>query len=127
MKTILFDGVCNLCNNTVTFVIKRDVNNAFKFASLQSDFAQEKLKGTGINDLSTIVLIDNDVIYTKSTAILKIAKELKGYEWTHVFLWIPKFIRDFCYKLIANNRYAFFGKQDSCMLPSKELLEKFVQ
>lgn len=127
MKTILFDGVCNLCNNTVTFVIKKDTNNKFKFASLQSNFAQEKLKGTGINDLSTIVLIDEDVIYTKSTAILKIAKELKGYEWTRVFLWMPKFFRDFCYKLIANNRYVLFGKQDSCMLPSKELLEKFVQ
>ncbi len=126
MKIILFDGDCNLCNNTVTFVIEKDVNNTFKFASLQSEFAKKKLKSTGVVNLSTIVLLDNNQIYTKSTAVFKVLKELKGYQWTRIFLWLPKSVRDFFYKLIAANRYRFLGKQESCMLPSKELLEKFI-
>ncbi|SED18531.1 Predicted thiol-disulfide oxidoreductase YuxK, DCC family [Tenacibaculum sp. MAR_2009_124] len=126
MKIILFDGVCNLCNATVTFIIKKDVRNEFKFASLQSDYAKEKLEGTEIKDLSTLVLIDNNCIHIKSTAVLKICKELKGYRWMKILLFIPVPIRDFFYKWIASNRYVFFGKQNSCMLPSKELLEKFL-
>ncbi|CAM1341561.1 thiol-disulfide oxidoreductase DCC family protein [Tenacibaculum amylolyticum] len=128
MKLVLFDGVCNLCNSTITFIIKRDVSNQFKFASLQSDFARESLQKIGFSNvqLSTIIFLDNEKIYTKSSAILRITKELKGYEWTKFLLLIPAPIRDFFYKIIAKNRYLLFGKQDSCMLPSKELLEKFL-
>ncbi len=127
MKIILFDGVCNLCNNTVTFIIKRDVSNEFKFASLQSTFAKEKLEGSGIDDLSTIVFFDNDKLYVKSSAVIRILRELKGYRWIGVLLLIPVGIRDFFYKWVANNRYKFFGKQDSCMLPSKDILDKFIE
>jgi len=129
MKIILFDGVCNLCNSTVQFIIKRDINNEFKFASLQSDFGQSFLEEKNMNTeiLSTIILIEGDEFYTESSAVLRIVKRLKGYYWTKFFLIVPKFIRNFVYKLVSKYRYLLFGEQVSCMIPSKELKEKFIQ
>lgn len=129
MKVILFDGVCNLCNSTVRFVINKDSKNIFKFASLQSLFGAKYIKKHNINvqNLSTIVLIENDQFYTRSTAILKIFKSLKGYKWTVIFFYIPQFIRDFFYDIISRNRFLLFGRKNSCMIPSKELLDKFIE
>ena len=128
-KIILFDGVCNLCNSSVQFVIDRDLNNRFMFASLQSDFGQEVLKKHHLNttDFDSIILLDQQKIYEKSSAALRIAKELK-FPWNllAIFLILPKFLRDIGYNYVAKNRYNWFGKQESCWLPTPELRSKFL-
>ena len=129
MKVILFDGVCNLCNSTIQFIINRDQYNEFKFASLQSKFGQAFLKERGLNDadFTTIILIDQNHYYDKSDAVLRIFKRLKGYWWMRFFLIIPRFSRDGVYSFISKNRYLLFGKQEaSCMLPTKKLISKFI-
>jgi predicted DCC family thiol-disulfide oxidoreductase YuxK len=128
-KIILFDGVCNLCNSSVNFVIKHDPKNRFKFAALQSEIGQELISKHNINTLKTdsIILIDNDRAYIKSTAALRIAKYLnKGYPLLYGFIIIPNFIRNWVYDYIAKNRYKWYGKKDSCMIPTPELKEKFL-
>lgn len=128
-KIILFDGVCNLCNNSVNFVIKRDKNNVFKFAALQSEVGLKLASQLNIDtsNLDSIVLIDRGKHYKKSTAALYIAKHLSGL-WPMLFGFIilPNFIRNGVYNYIANNRYKWFGKQDNCMIPTAELKSKFL-
>lgn len=129
-KIILFDGVCNLCNSSVQKVIENDKKNLFKFASLQSDFGQKFLKDKQLNsdEFDSIILIDGDKFYTASDAALRIGKELKGiYKISSLFLLLPKFIRDGVYKIISKNRYQWFGKQESCWVPTKELQDKFIE
>ncbi len=129
-KIILFDGICNLCNKSVQFVIEHDKHNYFKFASLQSNFGQSFLKEKKIdqNNFDSIIYIEDNKYYTKSSAALKIAKHLdKNISWLNYFIVVPKPIRDFFYSLIANNRYKLFGKQESCWLPTKELKAKFLE
>ena len=127
---ILFDGVCNLCNNTVNFIIKHDKNNKFLFASLQSDAAKEILLQFNLNKnlLNTIILVQNEQVYEYSTAVLLITKDLNGF-WKHlnVFLIIPKKLRDFVYNIIAKNRYRWFGTRSSCLIPSSELKNRFLE
>ena len=128
-KVILFDGVCNLCNNSVTFVIKKDPGNKFKFAALQSDAGKELVQKFHIDTDNTdsIVLIDGDKAYVKSTAALRIAKELKGaWPLLYGFIILPTFLRNWVYDWVARNRYRWFGKMDSCMIPTPELQEKFL-
>ncbi|WP_424963726.1 thiol-disulfide oxidoreductase DCC family protein [Ekhidna sp.] len=125
---ILFDGVCNLCNASVQFVIKRDKKKQFLFASLQSDFAEENLpkKYISSNALQSIVLKDGDHIKTKSTAALTIARRLSGlWPMLYLFIIVPKFLRDWVYDIVARNRYKWFGKKDQCMIPSPELKDRF--
>ena len=128
---VLFDGVCNLCNSSVNYILKRDPKNRFLFASLQSDAAKklllqlndEKLK----NNLDSIIFIENNKVYSKSNAILRIAKILGfPYNLAYVFIIIPKFIRNNIYDTIAANRYNWFGKKESCMIPTKEYLDRFL-
>ena len=129
-KIILFDGVCNLCNSSVQKVIKNDSKNIFKFASLQSDFGQRFLNKNQLNseEFDSIILIDGDKFYTSSDAALRIGKELKGiYKISSFLLWIPKFIRDGVYRIISKNRYRWFGKQNTCWIPTKELQDKFIE
>ena len=126
---ILFDGICNLCNGAVQFVIKRDPAAIFSFASLQSDIGQQLLKKFDLpgNELNSFVLIQQDKSYTRSTAALKVAKQLKGpIKLLYGFIIVPVFIRNFVYRIIAANRYRWFGKRDSCMLPSVDLKERFL-
>lgn len=128
-KVILFDGICNLCNGAVQKVIEKDEKNQFKFASLQSAFGQEFLKENTLNDqnLDSMILLDGDKFYTKSDAALRIGKELKGiYGLSGIFLIVPRFLRNWVYDIIAKNRYKWFGKQESCWLPSPELEAKFL-
>jgi len=116
---IFFDGVCNLCNSSIQFILKRDTNELFLFSSLQSDAAKDILLQYNLEnfDLSSIILLENGVIYQKSTAILKITKKLSGiYKYGYAFIIIPKFIRDGIYSFIAKNRYKWYGKRDACML-----------
>lgn len=127
---LLFDGVCNLCNSSVLFIIKRDKKQHFKFASIQSDVAKDILLQFYKNnsDLDSIVLIYDNKMYLKSSAILKIAKALGGlYSLGTVFWIIPKPLRDWIYDIIAKNRYRWYGKKESCMIPSKELQNRFLQ
>jgi|TARA_B110000908_G_C10266295_1_gene464303 predicted DCC family thiol-disulfide oxidoreductase YuxK len=126
---VLFDGVCNLCNSSVQYVIKHDRYNKFKFASLQSDAAKEILLQFNENnsDLNSIILIDNNKIFKKSLAVLRLLKILGGvYTLLYIFIIIPKPLRDWVYDYIAKNRYKWYGKKDSCMIPTKELKNKFI-
>ena len=127
-RIILFDGVCNLCNQSVQFIIKRDRNEKFKFASLQGDIGKRLLNQYQINNKSeSIVLIENNKYFTKSSAVLRICIHLSIF-WKlfSIFLIIPIFFRDFFYGIIAKNRYRLFGKQDSCMLPSPNIKNRFL-
>ena len=126
---ILFDGVCNFCDSTVNFVIKRDRKNLLKFAVLQSSIAKELLKGQAMqaNDLSSFIFIENKKVYSRSTAALRVCKYLNGiWPFMYGFIIIPKFIRDAVYNLIARNRYKWFGKKDACMIPTPENKERFL-
>ncbi|CAM4297638.1 thiol-disulfide oxidoreductase DCC family protein [Gillisia limnaea] len=129
-KIILFDGVCNLCNNSVNFIIEHDKKDVFRFASLQSEIGQKLTSERGIDpeELDSIVLIEPGVAYfKKSTAALEISKELSGgYSMLKYFSFLPEGLRDGVYDLIANNRYKWFGKKDSCMIPTPELKAKFL-
>lgn len=129
---ILFDGVCNLCNSSVQYILKKDKKNKFLFASLQSDAAKNILlhknnENLIKGDLNTIYLIKDNVTYSESTAILLILKQLRlPYNLLYIFIIIPKFIRNYLYKIISKNRYKWFGKKDSCMVPKNEYLDKFL-
>lgn len=116
---VLFDGVCNLCNGTVQLILKRDKKHYFKFASLQSDFAQKQLPVLKNEEKvpDSIVLLENGILYYRSTAALKIAGKLSGaWPLCRVFLLIPVFVRDAVYNFIARHRYQWFGKKNSCLL-----------
>ncbi|PHR74651.1 MAG: thiol-disulfide oxidoreductase [Lutibacter sp.] len=126
---LLFDGVCNLCNSSVQFVIKHDKKQQFLFSSLQSDAAKEILLQFGeINmNLDSIILITDAKIYSKSSAILKIAELLGGYYAVGIIFYIiPKFIRDKIYDFVAKNRYKWYGKRENCMIPNKKIKSRFL-
>jgi predicted DCC family thiol-disulfide oxidoreductase YuxK len=126
---ILFDGVCNFCNYWVNFIIDRDKDDIFKFAALQSEAGQKLLNIFNLKteDFDTFVLIDGEIYFTKSTAALKIARKLNyPVKVLYYFIFIPKFLRDLIYSLIAMNRYKIFGKRDICRLPSENEKEKFL-
>lgn len=125
---ILFDGVCNLCNGAIKFVLKNDHQNIFKFASLQSDFAQDFLKKHQLSteNFSTLILIENDQIFIKSKAVFKIAKYLPKYTWLGIFSFLPIAVSDFFYDIVSKNRLKWFGQRESCWIPTKELKERFL-
>jgi len=126
---ILFDGVCNLCNGSVQFVIKHDKAGLFTFASLQSEAGQKLLNEYQIpgTDLSSFILIQDEKAYIKSTAALLVVKQLKGVvKYLYIFRVIPTFIRDGVYNFVARNRYRWFGRNESCMIPSPELRARFL-
>ena len=126
---ILFDGVCNLCNNAVQFVLKHDKKNLFRFASLQSDSAKSLLIKYDLHadNLNSVVLIQNGKAFTKSAAALSIAKTLSGpVKILYGFIIVPPFIRNAVYTLIADNRYRWFGKKDNCMFPSPDVASRFL-
>lgn len=127
---ILFDGVCNLCNNSVQFVIKRDKKKQFYFTSLQSNAGQQLLKQYQLSPgkFDSFVLIENGKAYTRSTAALRVVKRLGGLlSFLYAFIIIPPFIRNAIYDYVARNRYKWFGKSESCMLPTPELRARFLQ
>jgi len=125
---ILFDGVCNLCDGFVQFVIRHDKNKVYTFGSLQSAKAQVILSQHKVEaNLSSVILVNNGRVYTESGAALNIIKKLNfPISLLYVFIIIPPFIRNFVYKLIAKNRYKMFGKKDSCMIPTPELKSRFI-
>ncbi|MCD9562713.1 DCC1-like thiol-disulfide oxidoreductase family protein [Tenacibaculum maritimum] len=129
-KIILFDGICNLCNNAVIKVIQYDKADAFVFASLQSDTGKFIIDKIGINtiEIDSIILYEPAISYDiKSTAILKIMNEFGGWWKVTSLLWIfPEFIRNMVYDFIAKRRYKWFGKRESCMVPNHRLKSKFL-
>jgi len=124
-RVVLFDGVCNLCNGAVQFIIRRDLHARFQFAALQSE-AAAKLLRTGPT-LDSFVLMEGDRVFTKSAAALRIARGLR-FPWPLLFIFwlIPRPLRDLVYDWVASHRYAWFGKRDSCMLPTPELRQRFL-
>lgn len=129
-KIVLFDGVCNLCNGAIQFMIERDKKNVFRYAALQSEAGQRLVKERGIDTemVDSIILIDPGVAYyTKSDAALEIGKQLKGYgTLSSILLAIPTSIRNIVYDFIARNRYKWYGKKQECMIPTPELKAKFL-
>ena len=126
---ILFDGVCNLCNGGVQFVLSHDKKELFLFSSLQSDYGQQALKERDLDtsSFSSFILIENGQTYYKSTAALRVSKKLSGLiKLLWVFIIVPRPIRDWVYSIIANNRYKWFGKQNECWLPTPDLKSRFL-
>ena len=125
---ILFDGVCNLCSRSVQFILKRDKEKIFSFASLQSNYGQDLLKqyDLPVDVFNSFILFQDGNIYTRSTAALKMFSQLKGWRWVKTFWIVPKFIRDAVYNLIAKNRYKWFGKKQECWVPTPELKARFL-
>ena len=126
---LLFDGVCNLCNGAVQFIIKRDKKAKFKFAALQSDAGQALLKEFNLptDAFESFVLIHQNKAYQQSDAALRVAKLLGGFwELFYVFIVFLRIIRDGLYWMVANSRYKLFGRTDSCMIPTPELKARFL-
>lgn len=125
-QLILFDGVCNFCNSTVNFIIKKDRKDQFRFASLQSELGQTFLNKLPTNT-DSILYVRNNQVLTKSTAALYIAQDLGyPYKLLTLFKWIPTTWRDNCYDYIAKNRYRWFGKKEQCEIPSEQNRKKFI-
>ena len=126
---LLFDGVCNLCNGFVNFVIDHDPDRYFKLAALQSDAARPHLERFDIdpNALESVVLIENGMAYHRSTAALRVARHLTGpWPLLYAFIVVPRSVRDRIYHWIAEHRYDWFGQRDQCRMPTPELKERFL-
>ena len=129
MAVILFDGVCNLCNGLVRFVIPRDPAARFRFAALQSPGAAELLREAGVTTPlpDSMVLVEDGRVYLRSDAALRVARGLR-FPWPLAYglIVLPRFIRDRVYDLVAAHRYRWFGRRDVCMLPTPELSRRFL-
>jgi predicted DCC family thiol-disulfide oxidoreductase YuxK len=130
MPIILFDGVCNFCNRTINIILKYDKQAYFQFAASQSIAAMGIMQAFKIEQIAiaSVILIDQEKVYTKTDAVIQIANRLSG--WPKLFRllkFIPKPMRDFAYDLIAKNRYALFGKKDDCMIPEPSMRHRFLQ
>ncbi len=126
---VLFDGVCSLCNGAVDFIIRHDQRGDIAFASLQSDVGRDAMVRTGHDPdaLDTMVLVDGDGFWTRSDAALRIAGHMGGSWRVALALRIvPRFVRDAVYRVVARNRYRWFGKRESCRLPTPEERERIL-
>jgi len=127
--TLLIDGQCNLCHGITRFVIKRDPEAIFQFASLQSRQGQRLLELGGLSkkDMDTFVMIESGRYYTKSTAALRTCRKFGGL-WPLLYagIMLPLFIRDRLYDFIAQRRYRWFGQQDSCLVPTADIRKRFL-
>jgi predicted DCC family thiol-disulfide oxidoreductase YuxK len=126
---IIFDGICNLCNRLVDFIIRKDKKNRFVFAANQSESGKKILAQYNLDFsiVDTIYLIENNQVYSRSTAVLKIIKQLSfPWNWLYIFIIIPRFIREPIYRLIARNRYRWFGIRTSCRVPTAEERDRFL-
>ena len=136
MKTnavVLFDGVCNFCSASVQFIVARDPDGYFRFASIQSDTGKKLMTEHGIpevpegSDPTSVILIEDGRAFDRSTAALRIARHLHNvWKLLYVFVIVPRFVRNFVYELVAKRRYRWFGKKDMCMVPTPELRERFL-
>jgi predicted DCC family thiol-disulfide oxidoreductase YuxK len=125
---VIFDGLCHFCDRTVQFILARDRRGYFRFAPSQSDIARALLTRSGLSEApGTIVLIDADGCWTRSTASLRIARAL-GFPWSifAMLLWLPSVVRDPVYALVARNRLRWFGRRDACRIPTPEEASRFI-
>lgn len=128
-RIIFFDGVCNLCNASVRFIIRHDPEKKFRFLSLQDPRAKELLPAADLpqHPRGTFVLLKDNLVFTRSDAALRVARELKGpVRFLSLLRIVPRFIRDALYDFVAKNRYRWFGKNDQCSLPSPETKDRFI-
>jgi len=126
---LLFDGVCNLCNASVQWILKHDKDGLFRFTALQSETGQALLARFDLNSehFDTVVLVYGDRAFTRSDAALEILRRLGApWSWLAVFGWVPRKLRDAVYNWIARNRYRWFGRQEQCWLPRKEWASRFL-
>lgn len=130
-KIVLFDGVCNLCNRSIQFIIRHDKKDEFRFATLQGDLGKQLVKERHIDTdtVDSIILIEPGVAYyTKSTAALKIGTSFGGaWKLLTILELIPSSLSDIVYDFVARNRYQWYGKKDACMIPTPELKAKFLE
>ena len=132
MKTInepviLFDGICNLCNRSVQFILKYDKKEIFKFTTLHSQYASELLRSYQYEKITdSVLLVDNGKLYQQSTAALMIARQLKYFWILYPLIYLPKWLRDTFYDFVAKNRYQWFGKRESCMMPDEKFRKRFL-
>ena len=130
VSVVLFDGVCNLCNGAVNFIIDRDPVAHFRFAPLQSAYARDLLSQQGIqaqHQPDSILLVEGTFIYQESTAVLRIARRLRWpWAWVYGAIILPRPVRDLVYRWIARHRYRWFGKSDACRVPTPELRSRFL-
>lgn len=129
-RVILFDGVCHLCQGAVKFIIKRDPAGRFRFASLQSKAGSRMLHAAGALEEvpDSVVLIERGTYYTRSAAALRIARGLR-FPWPllYALIVVPRGLRDAVYQYVASHRYRWFGKDESCLVPTRELKERFLE
>jgi len=126
---VFFDGVCNLCNRSVDFILKRDPKKIFRFVSLQSKVASDLLEMEGVyeQNMRTIILLKNGKTFYRSNAILEIVRQLTApWPLLYVFKLVPRFVRDGLYNQVSKNRYSWFGKRDTCRIPSIDERERFL-
>lgn len=125
---ILFDGECNFCDKSVLFIIKRDKQAYFSFASLNSKIGKQLLKKYNVpKEVNSLIVIEDGHIFTKSSAVLQICRHLSdGWKFFTIFSFLPKRVRDSLYEFIAKNRYKWFGKNDSCILPTPDVRNRFL-
>ena len=129
-KIVIFDGVCNLCNAGVKFIINRDPKRVFWFSPMHSDISQELIKKyhEPAFEFDTVLLIKNGVCYKRTDAIMEIIKDLTGFWFIfRIFIFVPKSIRDYFYNVIAKSRYKIFGKRDKCMVPTQDIRKRFLE
>lgn len=130
MRIVFYDGQCILCNKSVQFLLNQDIHQKLSFATLQSEIAQKMLlsgefKFDEIPE--SVVFFDGTKMFTKSDAVFEALRQANGKKsWLSYFKIIPKFIRDFAYKIVAKNRYKWFGKADSCILPPEKWKDRFL-
>ncbi|WP_267643696.1 thiol-disulfide oxidoreductase DCC family protein [Haloarchaeobius amylolyticus] len=126
---LLFDGVCNLCNGVVQFVIPRDPDGTIRFAPLQSEAGSRLQERAGLppDQLETVVLVEGDDYYTKSAAVIRVAEHLGGvYRVASLGRVVPRGVRDALYDFVAEHRYGWFGKKDQCMMPTPDIADRFL-
>ena len=127
---LLFDGVCNLCDGSVQFILRHEKNSDLKFAAIQSEAGQKLLSQNSIDpeQIDSVILVKGGKVYTESDAVLNATKFLRfPYSLCNVLLVVPKPVRNFFYKKVASNRYRWFGKRDSCMMPTPNLKNRFLK
>jgi len=127
---LLFDGVCNLCNGAIQFIIPRDSEGTIRFAPLQSDLGETVRESAGLStdDLETVVLVDDGMAYTKSDAAIRVGERLGGiYRLLSLGRLVPRGLRDRIYDFVAENRYDWFGKKDQCMIPDDDVSDRFIE
>jgi len=127
---LLFDGVCNLCNGTIQFVVRNDPEGTFRFAPLQSDAGQALLDDADVevDPVESFVMVDGDDAYVRSEAVLRTASRL-GLPWSlaRAFLYVPRVVRDAVYRVVARYRYDVFGRKDRCLVPDEDVSDRFLE